>query len=167
MSFDATFWVAISFLIFFGVLFYFKIPQKVIDLLNKMIIDIKNEIDESEKLRSESKSLLDNSQKKLDAANMESKKIIDQAKKDSERLVIEMNDKFHRSAEMKKNLAKTKITQMKESALKDIKNTSVKLAINSVQKIITTSVDKNKLDNLFEKNLEETKLALKNINSQQ
>ena len=167
MKFDATFWVAISFLIFFGVLFYFKIPQKVIDLLNKMIIDIKNEIDESEKLRSESKSLLDNSQKKLDAANMESKKIIDQAKKDSERLVIEMNDKFHRSAEMKKNLAKTKITQMKESALKDIKNTSVKLAINSVQKIITTSVDKNKLDNLFEKNLEETKLALKNINSQQ
>ena len=167
MTFDATFWVAISFLIFFGVLFYFKIPQKVIDLLNKMIIDIKNEIDESEKLRSESKSLLDNSQKKLDAANMESKKIIDQAKKDSERLVIEMNDKFHRSAEMKKNLAKTKIIQMKESALKDIKNTSVKLAINSVQKIITTSVDKNKLDNLFEKNLEETKLALKNINSQQ
>ena len=167
MTFDATFWVAISFLIFFGVLFYFKIPQKVIDLLNKMIIDIKNEIDESDKLRSESKSLLDNSQKKLDAANMESKKIIDQAKKDSERLVIEMNDKFHRSAEMKKNLAKTKITQMKESALKDIKNTSVKLAINSVQKIITTSVDKNKLDNLFEKNLEETKLALKNINSQQ
>ena len=167
MTFDATFWVAISFLIFFGVLFYFKIPQKVIDLLNKMIIDIKNEIDESEKLRSESKSLLDNSQKKLEAANMESKKIIDQAKKDSERLVIEMNDKFHRSAEMKKNLAKTKITQMKESALKDIKNTSVKLAINSVQKIITTSVDKNKLDNLFEKNLEETKLALKNINSQQ
>ena len=167
MTFDATFWVAISFLIFFGVLFYFKIPQKVIDLLDKMIVDIKNEIDESEKLRSESKSLLDNSQKKLDAANMESKKIIDQAKKDSERLVIEMNDKFHRSAEMKKNLAKTKITQMKESALKDIKNTSVKLAINSVQKIITTSVDKNKLDNLFEKNLEETKLALKNINSQQ
>ena len=166
MNFDATFWVAISFFIFLGVLFYFKVPQKVIDLLDKMIVDIKNEIDESEKLRSESKSLLDNSQKKLDAANMESKKIIDQAKKDSERLVIEMNDKFHTSAEMKKNLAKTKIAQMKESALKDIKNTSVKLAINSVQKIITKSVDKNKLDNLFEKNLEETKLALKNINSQ-
>ena len=167
MVIDATFWVAISFIIFISALVYFKIPQKINETLNKIIFDIKNEIDESEKLRSESKSLLDNSQKKLDAANMESKKIIDQAKKDSERLVIEMNDKFHRSAEMKKNLAKTKITQMKESALKDIKNTSVKLAINSVQKIITTSVDKNKLDNLFEKNLEETKLALKNINSQQ
>ena len=92
-------------------------------------------------------------------------KIIEQAKKDSERLVIELNDKFHTSAEMKKNLAKTKITQMKDAAIKDIKNSSVKLAISSVEKIITSSVDKNKLDNLFEKNLEETKLALKNINS--
>tara|TARA_B100001027_G_scaffold80392_1_gene55088 strand:+ start:238 stop:402 length:165 start_codon:yes stop_codon:yes gene_type:complete len=50
MVFDSTFWVAISFLIFFGVLFYFKIPQKINELLSKMIIDIKKEIDESEKL---------------------------------------------------------------------------------------------------------------------
>ncbi len=165
MAFDATFWVAVSFLIFFGVLFYFKIPQKVIDLLDKMIIDIKNEIDESEKLRSESKILLDNSQQKLDAASVETKKILEQAKSDSEKLVVEMNDKFFKSAELRKNLAKTKITQMKDAAIKDIKNSSVKLAISSVEKIITSSVDKNKLDNLFEKNLEETKLALKNINS--
>ena len=165
MAFDATFWVAVSFLIFFGVLFYFKIPQKVIDLLDKMIIDIKNEIDESEKLRSESKILLDNSQQKLDVASVETKKILEQAKSDSEKLVVEMNDKFFKSAELRKNLAKTKITQMKDAAIKDIKNSSVKLAISSVEKIITSSVDKNKLDNLFEKNLEETKLALKNINS--
>ena len=165
MAFDATFWVAVSFLIFFGVLFYFKIPQKVIDLLDKMIIDIKNEIDEREKLRSESKILLDNSQQKLDAASVETKKILEQAKSDSEKLVVEMNDKFFKSAELRKSLAKTKITQMKDAAIKDIKNSSVKLAISSVEKIITSSVDKNKLDNLFEKNLEETKLALKNINS--
>ena len=53
MAFDATFWVAISFIIFFVVLIYFKIPQKVNEILNKQIIDIKKEIDESEKLRTE------------------------------------------------------------------------------------------------------------------
>ena len=46
MQFDATFWVAISFFIFFGALIYFKIPQSVNNLLNKMIGDIKNEIDD-------------------------------------------------------------------------------------------------------------------------
>ena len=55
MAFDATFWVAVSFVIFFGILVYFKIPQNVNNLLGKMIVDIKNEIDESEKLRTESK----------------------------------------------------------------------------------------------------------------
>ena len=76
-----------------------------------------------------------------------------------------MNDKFHKSSEIKKNLAKNKISQMKESALKEIKDNSIRLAIDSVKKIISNSIDKSKLDILFEKNLEESKIALKKINS--
>ena len=129
MVFDATFWVAISFVIFFGILVYFKIPQNVNNLLGKMILDIKNEIDESEKLRTESKKLLDDAQSKLNSVSLETKKILDQAKSDADKLVIEMNDKFHKSAEIKKNLSKTKITQMKESAIKEIKDHSIKIAI--------------------------------------
>ena len=165
MEINATFWVAISFIIFFAGLIYLKIPQKINELLNKLILDIKNEIEESEKLKSESKILLDNAQNKLDSAQSESKKILEQTKKESEELVIEINDKFHKSSEIKKNLAENKIAQMKESALKEIKDISIKLAVDSVKKVITTSVDKSKLDNLFEKNLEETKVALKKINS--
>ena len=164
MVIDATFWVAISFLIFSGGLIYLKIPQKINELLGKLIADIKNEIDESEKLRSEAKTLLNNAQSKLDTAQSNGKEIMEQAKRDSDKLVIEMNDKFHRSSEIKKNLAENKISQMKESAIKEIKDISIKIAIESVKKIITTSVDKSKLDNLFKKNLEETKLALKKIN---
>ena len=165
MAFDATFWVAVSFIIFCGGLIYLKIPQKITETLDKLILDIKNEIEESEKLRSESKVLLDNAQNKLDSANTESKKILKEAKKEAEQLVLEMNDKFHKSSEIKKNLGESKIFQMKEAALKEIKNVSVKIAVDSVKKVITTSIDKSKLDNIFEKNLEETKIALKKINS--
>ena len=165
MTIDATFWVAISFILFIGLLVYFKIPQKVNEILNQLISNIKNEIDESEKLRNEAKTLLDSSQTKLDAANNEARKITDQAKKDSEKLVIEINEKFHRSAEIKKKLAEMKITQMKETAIKEIKDTSIKIAVDSVKKIISTSVDKNKLDAIFEKDLEEAKTELKKINS--
>ena len=76
-----------------------------------------------------------------------------------------MNDKFHKSSEIKKNLAENKIAQMKEATLKEIKDVSIKIAVDSVKKIISTSIDKSKLDNLFEKNLEETKIELKKINS--
>ena len=165
MTFDATFWVAVSFVIFFGVLVYFKIPKKINELLGNMITDIKKEIDESEKLRVDTKNILDESQKKLDSADKEVNKMLKQAKEDSEKLVLEMNEKFHNSSEIKKNTAKQKIIQMKENAIKDIKNTSIKIAVESVKKIISTSVDKSKLDKLFDKNLQETKAELKKINS--
>ena len=165
MAIDATFWVAVSFVIFFGGLIYLKIPQKINEILNKLISDIKNEIDESEKLRTEAKILLDNAQKKLDTAQSVSNEILEQAKKDSDKLVIELNDKFHKTSEIKKNLAENKIGQMKEAALKEIKDASIKIAVDAVKKIITTSVDKSKLDTMFQKNLEETKEELKKINS--
>tara|TARA_B100001063_G_scaffold217601_1_gene220384 strand:+ start:329 stop:841 length:513 start_codon:yes stop_codon:yes gene_type:complete len=165
MAIDATFWVAVSFIIFFGGLIYLKIPQKINEILNKLISDIKNEIDESEKLRIEAKSLLDNAQKKLDTAQSASNEILEQAKKDSDNLIIDLNDKFHKLSEIKKNLAENKISQMKEAAIKEIKDTSIKIAVDSVKKIITTSVDKSKLDTLFQKNLNETKEELKKINS--
>ena len=44
-----------------------------------------------------------------------------------------------------------------------IKDNSIRLAIESVKKIISTSIDKSKLDNLFERNLEESKIAIKKI----
>ena len=165
MAIDATFWVAVSFVIFFGGLIYLKIPQKITEMLDKMISDIKNEIDESEKLRTEAKILLDNAQNKLDTAQSVSNEILDEAKKDSEKLMIELNDKFHKSSEIRKNLAENKISQMKEAAIKEIKDASIKIAVDSVKKIISTSVDKSKLDAVFQKNLDETKEQLKKISS--
>ena len=165
MAIDATFWVAVSFIIFFGGLVYLKVPHKINDILNKLISDIKNEIDESDKLRTEAKNLLDDAQKKLDAAENVKNEILDQAKKDSNKLIIELNDKFHKSSDLRKNLSENKINQMKDSALQEIKDASIKIAIDSVKKIITTSIDKSKLDTLFQKNLNETKEELKKINS--
>tara|TARA_B110000008_G_C16754969_1_gene478236 strand:- start:73 stop:570 length:498 start_codon:yes stop_codon:yes gene_type:complete len=165
MAIDATFWVAVSFVIFIGGLIYLKIPQKINDVLDNLISEIKNEIDESEKLRTEAKVLIDNAQNKLDTAQSISSDILSQAKKDSDHLVIEVNEKFHKSSEIKKKLAENKIAQMKEAAIKEIKDVSIKIAVDSVKKIITTSVDKSKLDSLFDQNLEETKAALKKINS--
>ena len=165
MAIDATFWVAVSFIIFFGVLIYLKVPKKINELLNKLILDIKTEIDESEKLRTEAKTLLDNAQKKLDTAQSVNNEILEQAKKESDNLIIELNDKFHKSSEIKKNLVENKINQMKEAAIREIKDASIKIAVDSVKRIISTSVDKSKLDNLFQRNLDETKEELKKINS--
>ena len=52
-----------------------------------------------------------------------------------------------------------------KAAIEEIKDASIKIAVDSVKKIINTSVDKSKLDAVFQKNLDETKEQLKKISS--
>ena len=163
MNIDATFWVAVSFFIFFGCLIYLKVPQKVnrslIDQINKM----KNELDETEKLKVEAKNLLSNYENKIDKSKKEVLGIINLAKKNSEKTILEKTEKFHQIMENKKKNAEQKITQIKESALRDIKNTSIKISILAVEHLIKNSIDKNKLEKFYTNSLEQAKTSLKHI----
>ena len=161
MTIDATFWVDIAFIIFIAGLVYLKIPQKINSSLNNMIVDIRNELNEAEKLKKESKNLLNESQTKLENAQKENEQIIQNARKESEKLIIEINNKFFQTSENRKKIIEEKIVQMKEGAIKIIKDASVKIAMESVTKLIKTSINKSKLDTLFEENLNQAKITLK------
>ena len=163
MIIDATFWVAISFFIFFGVLIYLKVPQKINKSLTAQINEIKKELDEAEKLKIEAKTLLSDYDNKIDKSKKETKEIIDLAKKDSEKNILEKTKKFHQLIENKKKNAEQKIVQMKENALKDIKNISIKISIEAVEHLIKNSIDKNKLEKLYIKSLEQVKTSLKDL----
>ena len=162
MNFDATFWVAISFFIFLGVLFYFKVPQKVFGALNESINKIKKDIDEAEKLKEEAKNILSEYEAKLSKSKNEIDLMIKNAQKESETNIIKINDQFHSIFENRKKMAEDKIKQMKLQATKDIKNYSVEVAIIALEKIIKNSVDKKKLDKIYISSVDEAKKILKN-----
>ena len=163
MTIDATFWVAVSFFIFFGGLIYLKVPQKINNSLIDQINEMKRELAEAEKLKIEAKNLLSNYENKIDKSKKETLEIINLAKKESEKTILEKTKKFHQIIENKKKNAEQKIVQMKENAIKDIKNTSVKISMEAVEHIIKNSIDKNKLERLYTKSLEQTKASLKHI----
>ena len=50
---------------------------------------------------------------------------------------------------------------MKEDAIKNIKDASIKIAIQSVTRLIKTSINKSKLDILFKEDLDQAKNTLK------
>ena len=165
MTIDAAFWVSVSFVIFIGALIYFKIPSKVIDTLNETINSIKNQVDNAEKLKEESKNILSDYEKKLSNAKIEIKSMIDQATEDADKHVLKTNEEFHNQIENRKKNTEERIKQMKNQAIKDIKNTSVKIAMQSVESLLKNSLDKNKLNKIFTSSIEETKSALKRKSS--
>ena len=165
MTIDATFWVMISFFAFVGLLIYFKIPQKIKTILNENINNIKKQIDEAEKLKEDAKNILTENEKKISNSKLKVKQMIGNANEQAEKNVIKTNQEFHNLMEAKKKNAEERIKQLKNQALKDIKNTSVKIAIESVEKLIKNSMDKSKLDKIYSSSIEETKLALKKKSS--
>ena len=165
MTIDATFWVAISFFIFLGILIYFKIPQKIKNVLDENILNIKNQINEAEKLKEEAKNILSEHEKKISNSKTEVKSMINKANENAEKNIIKTNEEFHNLMENRKKNAEERIRQLKNQAEKDIKNASVKIAIESVEKLIKNSLDKSKLDKIYSAGIEETKLALKKKSS--
>ena len=165
MMIDATFWVMISFFAFIGLLVYFKVPQKIITALDENINNIKKQIDEAEKLKEDAKNILTEHERKISNSKVKVKQMIDNATEQAEKNVIKTNQDFHNLMEAKKKNAEERIKQLKNQALKDIKNASVKIAIDSVEKLIKNSMDKSKLDKIYSSSIEETKLALKKKSS--
>ena len=162
MNFDATFWVAVSFFLFVGVLLYFKVPQKIFTTLDESINKIKKDIEEAEKLKEEAKNILSDYESRLDKSKVEIDLMIKNAQKESEINIIKTNDQFHKIFENRKKMAEEKIKQMKLQATKDIKNYSVEVAIIALEKIIKNSIDKKKLDKIYVSSVNEAKKILKN-----
>ena len=165
MTIDATFWVMISFFLFIGLLIYFQIPQKIKIALEDNISNIKNQIDEADKLKEDAKNILTEHEKKISNSKLEVKSMITKASEEAEKNVIKTNQDFHNLMENKKRNAEERIRQLKNQALKHIKNTSVKIAMESVKKLLKNSLDKSKLDKIYMSSIEETKLVLKKKSS--
>ena len=165
MTIDATFWVMVSFFLFIGLLIYFQIPQKIKTTLEENISSIKGQIDEADKLKEDAKNILTEHEKKISNSKAEVKSMINKASEEAEKNIIKTNQNFLNLMKNRKRNTEERIRQLKNQAVKDIKNTSVKIAIESVEKLLKNSLDKSKLDKIYMSSIEETKLALKKKSS--
>ena len=152
--FDATFWVAISFVIFCLIIVYKKIPQVINNLLDNKINEIKSEIDNAKNLKNESEQLLKKYKKKIEDAHMEKNQILNSEKKETEIFIQESENKFEQLILNKKKSLEQKLDQMKVKAIKDMQNISNKIALEAVKKIISNSANDEKMKVINQKNLE-------------
>ncbi len=160
--FDATFWVAISFVIFCLIIVYKKIPQVINNLLDNKINEIKSEIDNAKNLKNESEQLLKKYKKKIEDAHMEKNQILNSEKKETEIFIHESENKFEQLILNKKKSLEQKLDQMKVKAIKDMQNISNKIALEAVKKIISNSANDEKMKVINQKNLEKIFINLTN-----
>ena len=162
MTIDATFWVAVSFFIFIGGLIYLKVPQKINNSLSEQINKINKELVDAEKLKIEAKNLLSDYESKIDKSKKETQEIINKARVEMEQNILNKTEKFHQLIDERKKNTEQKISVMKENALKEIKNISIKISIEVVERLIKNSINKDKIEKFYQGSLEKIKKSLIN-----
>ena len=109
------------------------------------------------------KNILSEYETKISKSKQEINLLIKKAQNDSEKNLIKTNEEFHNIFEkIERKMAEDKIKQMKTEALKEVKDSSVDVAIQALEKIIKNSIDKKKLDKIYISSIDETKKILKN-----
>ena len=87
-------WVAVSFVLFVGLLVYLKVPAMLASMLDERSAKIARELAEARKLREEAQSLLTSYQKKRTEAEKDAADIIDLARKEAESYTAEARRKL-------------------------------------------------------------------------
>lgn len=154
--FSAEFWtlsntdfiVSISFLIFVGVLIYFKVPGMLTGMLDSRADGIKSDIDEAKALREEAQTLLASYERKQREVQEQADRIVANAKEEAERSAAQAKVDMEAAVERRLTAAKEQIASAESAAVRQVRNRAITVAIAAAKDVIakqTTADDANKL----------------------
>ncbi|MEP1354668.1 MAG: F0F1 ATP synthase subunit B [Tateyamaria sp.] len=154
--FSAEFWklsntdfiVSIAFILFIGVLFYFKVPSMLSKMLDDRAGGIQSELDEARALRDEAQALLASYERKHKEVQEQADKIVAQAKVDAEAAADQARADLERSIERRMASAEDQIASAQAGAIKEVRDQAVSVAIAAARDVIAkqmTAANANKL----------------------
>ena len=140
--------VFIAFLIFVGILFKFKVPGMLTGLLDKRAEGIKSDLDEAKALREEAQTLLASYERKQREVQEQADRIVENAKEEANRAAEKAKEDIASSVSRRMAAAEDQIASAKASAIRDVRNQAVTVAVSAAQSVIakqTSAADANKL----------------------
>jgi F-type H+-transporting ATPase subunit b len=155
--FEAEFWVAVAFVIFVGVLGYFRVHKLLLKSIDDRRERIKAEFDEARRLKAEAEALLATYRRKQQEAEHEAQAIIAGAKTEAERLAAEAEAKIEEFVARRTKMAESKIAQAEAQALADVRSAAAEVAAAAAKTILTRTVKDKVADDLLAKGIADLK----------
>jgi F-type H+-transporting ATPase subunit b len=160
MLFDAEFWVAVSFVIFVGILLYIRVHQKIAAALDDRQARIKAELDEARRLREEAAALLAQYRRKQQEAESEAQAIIAHANAEAERMAADAKAKMEEFVARRTKTAESKIAQAEAQALADVRAAAAEAAVAAAEKILMATAKGQVGDDLVARGIEDVRKKL-------
>ena len=151
---DPTFWVAVAFVVFV-VLVFKPIKGALIGGLDAKIAEIRQEVEEAEKLREEAQSMLANYQRKQRQAIQDAEAIVARAKEEAERHRAEADEAMKDMVRRQEEQAREKIAQAEAAAIQEVRSMSVELAMAAAEKLLADRLAGDEGSRLIDNSIED------------
>ena len=159
MYFDETAWVAIAFLLFF-VLVWKKAKKAILSLLDERSLLIEKELNEAKSLKEEALEELRLALQNQKNVSDEAETLIKNAKETAKKIQEEANLKSLEMIKRKEEQAKQKILSLEAEAIKNIKEITSSIVIESSRTYIKQKLDNKENINLISKSSNEIKSSI-------
>ena len=155
--YEPEFWVAVSFFIFLGVLFYFGVHKKLASLLDARAALINKELEEARRLRDEAEKVLADYRRKEGEAVNEAEGIIALAAKEAEMLAAETRKSVKEHFDRRMKLAEEKIARAEQDAVREVRSVAVDAAVAAAQILIVEKLTPERAEKLVSESIDSLK----------
>ncbi|WP_414475962.1 ATP F0F1 synthase subunit B [Microvirga sp. M2] len=157
---SAEFWVAVAFFIFWGIMFYYGVPGKVLNQLDSRGKRIADELAEAKRLREDAEKLLREFESKRAAAEREAADIVSAAKDEAERLAREAQEKMADFVKRRTATAEAKIAQAEAQASAEVRAAAVDAAVKASERVLREEITGSTAASLVSQGLNDVRTKL-------
>ncbi|MGB0661220.1 MAG: F0F1 ATP synthase subunit B [Mangrovicoccus sp.] len=157
---NTNFVVLLAFLLFVGILFYFKVPGLISGMLDKRAESIQGELDEAKALREEAQTLLASYERKQKEVAEQADRIVETAKKEAKAVAEQAKLDLAASIARRMQAAEEQIATAEANAVKEVRDQAVNVAIAASRDLIKDQMDQSRTDALFQEALEQVQNKL-------
>ena len=138
---NTDFVVLVAFLIFVGILIYYKVPSKIGEMLDGRSVAIKADLNEAKALREEAQSLLASYERKQKDVAEQASRIVASAKEEAANAAVAAKADIAASITRRLAAAVEQIASAEASAVKAVKDQAVVVAIGAARDVIAAQMD--------------------------
>ncbi|MDO9639630.1 MAG: F0F1 ATP synthase subunit B [Pseudotabrizicola sp.] len=126
---NSDFVVSIAFLVFIGILLYFRVPSRITGMLDARAVQIKADLEEARALRDEAKALLASYERKQKEVKEQSDRIVAGAKAEAEAAAAQARADMQQSIARRLAAAEEQIQAAENSAVRAVREEAISVAV--------------------------------------
>ena len=145
---NTNFIVFLAFILFVGVLVYYKIPKLLGGMLDKRADNIRAELDEARKLREEAQSILASYERRQKEVQEQADRIVETARKEAKSEALKARETLEVTVARRLAAAEEKIASAQAGAEREVREKAIKVAVIAARSVIAeqmTAASANKL----------------------